>query len=40
MSEPITLAPGLAWALGHIDDDGTQGQRRRAQILVLLCVNG
>ena len=29
MSEPITLAPGLAWALGQIDDDGSQGQRRR-----------
>ena len=29
MSEPITLAPGLAWALGQIEDDGSQGQRRR-----------
>ena len=29
MSEPITLAPGLAWALGHIEDDGTQGGQRR-----------
>ena len=29
MSEPITLAPGLAWALGQIEDDGSSGQRRR-----------
>ena len=29
MSEPITLAPGLAWALGQIEDDASQGQRRR-----------
>ncbi len=29
MSEPITLAPGLAWALGQIEDDGSSAQRRR-----------
>ena len=30
MSEPIKLAPGLAWALGHIEEDASQaGQRRR-----------
>tara|TARA_B100001989_G_scaffold224650_1_gene179227 strand:- start:1396 stop:2163 length:768 start_codon:yes stop_codon:yes gene_type:complete len=29
MSEPIKLAQGLAWALGHIEDDGTQGGQRR-----------
>ena len=29
MSEPIKLAQGLAWALGHIEDDGTLGGQRR-----------
>ena len=30
MSEPMKLAPGLAWALGHIEEDPSQaGQRRR-----------
>ena len=30
MSEPMKLAPGLAWALGHIEEDLSQaGQRRR-----------
>ncbi len=30
MSEPIKLAPGLAWALGHVEEDLSQpGQRRR-----------
>ena len=29
MSQPVTLAPGLAWALGHIEDDGSLGGQRR-----------
>ena len=29
MSEPIKLAPGLAWALGHVEEDLSQPAQRR-----------